>query len=230
MIAREGVVLVSIAFVTGLIVAGFILVIPDMPKLLEFIFAPLFFPGLGLMVAYFFRDPERTAPSGSDTLILAPADGKILEIAQEEEPQFIGGVAWRISIFLSVMDVHVNRVPVTGTVRYVAYKSGEFRLAWHPKASTFNEQSQIGIEHLSGKRFLFKQIAGRLARRITYQLSEGDEAIAGERFGLIRFGSRMDIIFPTDISIEMKVGDRVYAGVTVLGVIQPTQGESREVE
>lgn len=230
MIAREGVALVAIAFVTGLIVAGLILVIPGLPKWVEFIFVPLFLPGLGLMVAYFFRDPERTRPPDSDTLILAPADGKIVEIVQEEEPWFIGGIAWRISIFLSVLDVHVNRVPVSGTVYRVAYRPGKFRVAWHPEASISNEQSQIGVEHFSGRRILFKQIAGRLARRIVCRLSEGDKTKAGERFGLIRFGSRMDIIFPADMPIKVKVGDRVHAGVTVLGIVQPTQDESVGME
>ncbi|MCY3486939.1 MAG: phosphatidylserine decarboxylase family protein [Bacteroidetes bacterium] len=230
MIAREGVALVAIAFVIGLIVAGLILLIPGVPRWFEFIFVPLFLPGLGLMVAYFFRDPERTGPPDSDTLILAPADGKIVEIIQEEEPWFIGGVAWRISIFLSVLDVHVNRVPVSGIVRYVAYRPGKFRVAWHPKASTSNEQSQIGIEHLSGRRILFKQIAGSLARRIICRLSEGDKTKAGERFGLIRFGSRMDIIFPVDMPVEAKVGDRVRAGVTIIGIVQPIQSESAEME
>lgn len=229
MIAREGVALVIVAFVTGLILSGLVLTIPGVPKRIEYILVPLFLLGLGLMVAYFFRDPERVIPPDADALILAPADGKIVEIIQEKEPLFIGGLAWRISIFLSVLDVHVNRLPVSGTVRHIAYKPGEFRVAWHPKASTLNEQSQIGIEHPSGRRILFKQIAGTLARRIIYRLSEGDRVNAGERFGLIKFGSRMDVIFPADMPVNMRVGDRVSAGVSVLGAVQAIQRGSAEV-
>ncbi len=228
MIAREGMVPVAAAFATGLVIAGLILMIPGMPRWVEFVLVPLFLPGLGLMTAYFFRDPERSAPPGSDLLILSPADGKIVEILQEEEPRFVKGRVWRISIFLSVLDVHVNRVPASGIIRHVSYKPGTFRVAWHPQASTSNEQSQIGVEHPSGRRILFKQIAGSLARRILYRVSEGDTVKAGERFGLIRFGSRMDIIFPADLPVNAKTGDRVRAGVSILGAVQPISSESAE--
>jgi len=220
MIVRDGWPLVTAAFFIGLILSGIMLMIPDIPRWTKLVFVPLFLPGLGLMVIYFFRDPDREPPPNSESLILAPADGKIVEIVQEQESLFVKEQVWRISIFLSVLDVHVNRIPVSGTVTYVAYKKGEFRVAWHSKSSTLNEQSRIGIEHASGKRILFKQIAGRLARRIIFRIAEGDQVDAGERFGLIRFGSRMDILFSADIPIKVEIGDRVRAGTSVLGVVQ----------
>lgn len=223
MIAQEGWPFVAAAFVIGLVLAGLTLIIPGVPGWLEFGLIPLFTPGTGLFVAYFFRDPERTPPPDSKLLILAPADGKVVEIVQEHEPHFIQGPAWRISIFLSVLNVHVNRVPIGGTVKYVAYKPGEYRVAWHPKASTLNEQSQIGLVHDSGRRILFKQIAGSLARRIVYRLAIGDQVKAGERFGLIRFGSRMDVLAAADTVLKVRVGERVRAGVSVLGAITPNE-------
>ena len=223
MIAQEGWPFVAAAFVIGLILAGVTLVIPGVPEWLEFGLIPLFTPGTGLFVAYFFRDPERTSPPDSKSLILAPADGKVIEIVQEHEPLFIQGPAWRISIFLSVLNVHVNRVPISGTVNYVAYKPGEYRVAWHPKASTLNEQSQIGLVHDSGRRILFKQIAGSLARRVVYGLTCGDQVQAGERFGLIRFGSRMDVLAAADTVLKVQVGERVRAGVSVLGAVTPNE-------
>ena len=223
MIAQEGWPFVAAAFVIGLILAGFTLIIPGLPEWLEIGLIPLFTPGTGLFVAVFFRDPERTSPPDSELLILAPADGKVVEIVNEHEPLFIQGPAWRISIFLSVLNVHVNRVPISGTVKYLAYKPGEYRVAWHPKASALNEQSQIGLVHESDRRILFKQIAGRLARRVVYRLAIGDQVQAGERFGLIRFGSRMDVLAAADTVLKVQVGERVRAGLSVLGAITPTE-------
>jgi len=223
MIAQEGWPFVAAAFVIGLILAGLTLIIPGLPEWLEIGLIPLFTPGTGLFVAFFFRDPERTPPPDSKLLILAPADGKVVEVVQVHEPLFIQGPAWRISIFLSVLNVHVNRIPITGTVDYVTYKPGEYRVAWHPKASTLNEQSQIGLVHESGRKILFKQIAGSLARRIVYRLAIGDQVQAGERFGLIRFGSRMDVLAAADTVIDVRVGERVRAGVSVLGTITPNE-------
>lgn len=222
MVAQEAWPLIAVAGVVGLVLSGIILLIPGLPTWLALAIVIVFFPGLGLMVAYFFRDPERTVPLDSELLILSPADGKILEIVQEDESTFIEKKVWRISIFLSILDVHVNRIPVSGTVDHIIYKPGEFRVAWDPKSSELNEQSQIGIEHSSGVRILFKQIAGQLARRVVYRLTEGDQVRAGERFGLIRFGSRMDILFPADMQVTVDIGDRVQAGVSVIGELVQT--------
>lgn len=168
---------------------------------------------------YFFRDPQRTPPPGAATgqLLLAPADGRIVEIEEVDEPLYLRGRARKVSIFLSPLSVHVNRVPVDGVVEYDNYVPGDYLVAWHPKASEKNERSQLGVLHESGRRVLFKQIAGAVARRIVYHIGEGDRVKAGERFGIVKFGSRMDVLVPPDVEIDAKVGDRTRAGETILG-------------
>lgn len=164
---------------------------------------------------YFFRDPQRSIPAGDD-LILSPADGKVVLIEEIEEPEFLKEKVTRVSIFLSVFNVHVNRVPVTGKVSYLKYLKGKFFVAFADKASEENEQSIIGIEHTRGK-ILFKQIAGIIARRIVYHLKIGDQVSAGQRFGLIRYGSRVDVYFPKNTTLRVKLNDMVTGGETVLG-------------
>jgi len=164
---------------------------------------------------YFFRDPQRSIPTGDD-LILSPADGKVVLIEEVEETEFLKEKVTRVSIFLSVFDVHVNRIPVTGKVSYLKYLEGKFFVAFADKASEENEQSIIGIEHARGK-VLFKQIAGIIARRIVYHLNIGDQVSAGQRFGLIRYGSRVDVYFPKNTTIRVKLNDMVTGGETVLG-------------
>ncbi len=165
---------------------------------------------------YFFRDPARTAPPDADGLLLAPADGVVVEIADEPGAAYLDGPARRLSIFLSPLNVHVNRVPASGLVEYVRYVPGDYLVAWHPKASEKNERSEIGLRHLSGTKVLFKQIAGAVARRIVFYLDEGDRVRAGARFGIVKFGSRMDVIVPPSVSFAAAEGDRVRAGETVL--------------
>jgi phosphatidylserine decarboxylase len=164
---------------------------------------------------YFFRDPQRSIPAGDD-LILSPADGKVVLIEEVEESEFLKEKVTRVSIFLSVFNVHVNRVPVTGRVSYLKYIEGKFFVAFADKASEQNEQSIIGIEHARGK-VLFKQIAGIIARRIVYHLKIGDQVSAGQRFGMIRYGSRVDVYFPKNTTIRVKLNDMVTGGETVLG-------------
>lgn len=168
---------------------------------------------------FFFRDPERTPPpeAAEGTLLLAPADGRVVEVVEEEEPHYLGGWATRISIFLSPLNVHVNRVPADGVIEFEQYVPGDYLVAWHPKASEKNERSELGLRHPSGTKILFKQIAGAVARRIVYRIREGDEVKAGERFGVVKFGSRMDVFVPSDIEIEVEEGQRARAGETVLG-------------
>jgi phosphatidylserine decarboxylase len=179
---------------------------------------------------YFFRDPDRTPPPGAEELLLAPADGKVVEIVEnEDEPLYLGGEATRVSIFLSPLNVHVNRVPVKGQIEYENYVPGEYLVAWHPKASKKNERSELGMHHdPSGTKVLFKQIAGAVARRIVYHLREGDRAKAGERFGLVRFGSRMDVIVPPSVEVTAEEGDRVRGGESVLGELPDAPASSRE--
>jgi len=175
---------------------------------------------------WFFRDPARTTPANADGLLIAPADGKVVEIVEEHEPLYLKGAARRISIFMSPLNVHVNRSPATGVVEFDEYVSGEYLVAWHPKASEKNERSQLGLRHASGVKVLFKQIAGAVARRIVYHAGVGDTLEAGKRFGLIKFGSRMDIIVPPHIPVFVKVGDRVQAGETILGNLIPQEDDT----
>ncbi len=181
-------------------------------------------------VFYFFRDPERHPPPDADTLILAPADGEVILIEEVDEPLYLKGRARQISIFLSPLDVHVNRIPVTGVVEYVDYVPGDYLVAWHPKASERNERSVIGVHHPSCRKVLFKQIAGLVARRIVFHVQKGDTVHAGERFGIVKFGSRMDVLFPLDVEVVVNVGDRVKAGESVLAripaVSPPTAAEA----
>ncbi len=164
----------------------------------------------------FFRDPDRTTPSG-DNLVIAPADGEVVLVKDVREEEFLRSDAVQVSIFMSPLNVHVNRFPITGTVSYFRYFPGEFLVAFDDKSSLRNERTHIGVEngHLS---VLFKQIAGFVARRIVAPLHEGDHAIAGERFGMIRFGSRVDVIVPKNLALKVKVGDKTVAGETILAV------------
>ncbi len=169
---------------------------------------------IALWVAYFFRDPERTGERG-DTLVIAPADGRIVHLTEVDEPSFIHGKALRISIFMNVFNVHVNRYPVNGTVDYVHYNPGKFLNAAVEKSSLENEQMSVGIT--SGPRkILVRQIAGLIARRIVTYSKVGDAVRQGERFGLIRFGSRVDVFVPTNAKIRVKIGETTASGTTVL--------------
>jgi phosphatidylserine decarboxylase len=166
-------------------------------------------------VAYFFRDPERTGERGRQ-LVIAPADGKIVQIAEVAEPDFVQSKTRRISIFMNVFNVHVNRYPVSGTVKYVHYNKGKFINAAADKASLENEQSSVGIETETGYRFLVRQIAGLIARRIVTYSKVGERVSQGERLGIIRFGSRVDVFLPLDAKVLVKVGQVTFAGETVL--------------
>lgn len=169
---------------------------------------------LALWVAYFFRDPERTGERGSN-IVVAPADGKLIMITEVDEPKFVGGRAIRLSIFMNVFNVHVNRYPVDGTVKYLEYNPGKFLNAAAEKSSIENEQSSVGIE--SGKyRILVRQIAGLVARRIVTYSREGEQVKQGDRMGLIRFGSRVDVFMPVDAELRVKLGALTTAGTTVL--------------
>jgi phosphatidylserine decarboxylase len=175
---------------------------------------------LALWVAYFFRDPERIGVRG-EHLVLAPADGKVVMMSEVDEPTFIHGRAMRISIFMNVFSVHVNRYPVSGVVRHVHYAPGKFLNAVTEESSLSNENRSVGIE--SGPhRVLVRQIAGLVARRIVTYSREGDRATQGERFGIIRFGSRVDVFIPIDSKVRVQLGQQTTAGTTVLAEL-PTR-------
>ncbi len=169
---------------------------------------------LAIWVIYFFRDPERTGQRG-EQYVVSPADGKIVQITEVEEPAFVHGRALRISIFMNVFNVHVNRYPVSGKVGYVHYNAGKFLNAASDKASLENEQMSVGIESAHG-RVLVRQIAGLIARRIVNYAAEGDSAEQGTRMGIIRFGSRVDVFVPPSSRVRVRVGDFPIAGVTIL--------------
>lgn len=169
---------------------------------------------LALWVVYFFRDPERTGQRG-ERLVVSPADGRIVQITEVEEADFVHGRALRISVFMNVFNVHVNRYPVSGKVTYVNYNAGKFLNAARDKASLENEQMSVGIETGHG-RVLVRQIAGLIARRIVNYAAVGDQADQGTRMGIIRFGSRVDVFMPPSSKVRARVGDFPIAGVTVL--------------
>jgi phosphatidylserine decarboxylase len=164
----------------------------------------------------FFRDPERAGPRG-DGLVLAPADGKIVEVASVNEPMYLKAEATRISIFMNVFDVHVNRYPISGQVELTHYNKGLFLHAASDKASLENEQSSVGIRGAHSP-VLVRQIAGLIARRIVTDSRVGDQATQGARMGMIRFGSRVDVFLPraTRAILRIAVGDRVRVGASVL--------------
>lgn len=169
---------------------------------------------LAIWVLAFFRDPERRGPSGSD-LVIAPADGKVIDISTVDEPSYLHGQALKISIFLSLFDVHVNRYPVSGAVEHRQYDPGRFEPAWRRTASTANERSSTGIDAL-GVPVLVRQIAGLAAKRIVTYAKIGDKVRQGERMGLIRFGSRVDVFLPVTAVADVGVGERAVGGVTIL--------------
>jgi len=171
-----------------------------------------------LLVLWFFRDPERTI-AGDDNTIIAPADGKVVLIRDIREDKYLKSEATQISIFLSVFNVHVNRYPLGGTIAFYEYMKGKFMVAFDDKASELNEQTVVGLEHPRVK-ILFKQITGLLARRIVFYGKQGDRVDRGTRCGIMKFGSRMDIIVPKNVDIKVKVGDTTTAGETILGIIK----------
>ncbi len=173
---------------------------------------------LTLFVLFFFRDPERHVPDG-EGLVVSPADGRVIIVTDYFEPEYLKKDVKKISIFLSVFNVHVNRSPVAGTVETVKYNPGKFLVASADKASTDNEQTAMVIK--TGKhQLLVKQIAGLIARRIVCYAKPGDAIKTGERYGLIRFGSRVDIFLPKDADILVNVGDRVKGARDVIGVLK----------
>jgi phosphatidylserine decarboxylase len=162
----------------------------------------------------FFRDPDRTTPQGQN-LIIAPADGEVIALRKVHESEFLNDDAQQISIFMSPLNVHVNRNPISGIVAHTRYVKGEYFAANAEKASERNEQMVIGMQNAEGK-VLFKQIAGFIARRIVCSLKEKDSVTMGERFGMIKFGSRVDVFVPKNAFIRVVVGEKTRAGETIL--------------
>jgi phosphatidylserine decarboxylase len=177
---------------------------------------------LGVVFAFFFRDPERVPPRDED-VVLSPADGRVIvagaALADAAPPTDAGVSAWQqVSIFLSPMDVHVNRIPASGTVTHVSYTPGRFLPAYRTDAGGVNERSEIWIDH-RGQTIVARQIVGILARRVVCRVQRGATVRAGDRFGVMKFGSRMDLFLPATAGIRVKVGDMVRAGETIIAVL-----------
>lgn len=175
--------------------------------------------GLTVFTAWFFRNPTRVIPQGPG-LIVAPGDGTVIAIEEEFEPRFLKDRSVRLTIFLNVFDVHVNRIPCEGVVEDIQYQPGAFLVACKPEATLKNEQNALFLRTAQGAGVLCVQVAGLIARRIVCWLSPGDRVARGERFGLIRFGSRMDTFLPFGTVLKVAVGDRVKGGETIVGVLR----------
>ncbi len=177
---------------------------------------PLAIAGFLLLIftLNFFRDPERFSPN-KDNVIVSPADGKVILIKEVFDNKYIGQEAIQISIFMSPLDVHINRIPLSGTVEYLNYVEGKYLIASNDKADLENERNEIGISNGKAKVF-FTQVAGFMARRIISELQANQQVNIGERFGMIKFGSRADIVVPKNYQLKVKEGQQVYAGETIL--------------
>lgn len=208
--AAVGVLLMAL-LAAAVIVTGFLVDFPWIG-----IASAVFLAG-AVFVLYFFRDPERTAPGGEETIV-SPADGVVTHVEDVDAPPYLDGPARKVSIFMSLMNVHVNRAPLSGKVEYLKHNPGKFLNAGYEEALEANENCVVGFQNHRG-RFIVKQIAGVVARRIVCGVSEGDELVRGERFGMIKFGSRLEVFVPKDTPCEFKVspGDKVRAGETIIG-------------
>jgi phosphatidylserine decarboxylase len=168
-----------------------------------------------LLILQFFRSPVFDIPK-NDRHVLAPADGKVVVIEETEESEYLKSRRKQISIFMSPVNVHVNRMPVAGTISFFKYHPGKYLVAWHPKSSTENERTTVVAKMSSGTEVLFRQIAGALARRIKWYIQPGQKLQQGEEFGFIKFGSRVDIFLPLEAKILVKPGDLTKGGRTVI--------------
>lgn len=225
MFAKEGYTTIVITVAVTAVLAGIGTMIDHWTAYLFYAVAAIV---LGLILN-FFRDPDRELPQ-DDYQIVAPADGKVIEVKSVEEPEYLKGTATQISIFLSIFDVHVNRIPMSGELEYLQYHPGEYLVAWHDKSSELNERADFGIKHKSGTKIFFRQITGFLARRIVYHIEKGDQLQAGKRFGMMKFGSRMDIVVPDNVDITIDEGDYTTGGESILGRIQKQENEISDTE
>lgn len=170
---------------------------------------------LFIIVLQFFRNPSRKFTSG-DNLVICPADGKVVVIEETEEGEYFKDRRLQVSIFMSPINVHINRNPISGIVKFFKYHPGKYLAAWNPKSSTENERTTTVVEHANGTPVLFRQIAGALARRIVWYVKAGDQVVQGEQFGFIKFGSRVDIFLPLGTDVKLVLGQVVKGGITVL--------------
>jgi len=186
-------------------------------KMPAFLILAVLFGALTLFIVFFFRNPERTTPA-DDNAVIAPADGVVIYLGPSRE-EHLGEEMTKISIFMSVFNVHVNRVPVTGTVLDSFYIKGKFLDVRDERATFENEQAGLVIETAKGMKMVVVQVAGLIARRIVCYALKGDHLVRGRRYGLIRFGSRLDVYLPRETAVRVKMGDKTVAGETILGIL-----------
>lgn len=213
MIHKEGYLTITLAFLISCILLFLANYFSDNILIRGGVF--LFCLVLMVIVLQFFRNPARKTTI-NDNHIIAPADGKVVVIEEVEETEYFKDRRLQVSIFMSPLNVHVNRYPIFGTVKYVKYHKGLYLVAWHPKSSTENERTTIVVEHSGGQSILFRQIAGALARRIVYYCKEGGRAVQGGEFGFIKFGSRVDLFLPLSAKVKVELNDVVRGGETVI--------------
>lgn len=212
-IHKEGYWIIPVAvLIIGLLYALLYWLIPFAPVQLLLGLAAIIFL---VLVVRFFRDPE-IAIEIRENVILAPADGKVVVIEETNETEHLHDRRIQVSIFMSPLNVHVNRSPIAGEISYFKYHPGKFLVAWHPKSSTDNERTTIGIKTASGAEIVMRQVAGAVARRICFYSKAGMPVEQGEKFGFIRFGSRIDLYLPLDAKIKVNMGDISYGGKTVI--------------
>lgn len=173
---------------------------------------------LFVIILQFFRSPSISV-SPDETQVLCPADGKVVVIEETEETEFLKDKRIQLSVFMSPVNVHINRNPISGVITYFKYNPGKYLVAWHPKSSTENERTTIVTQNGAGVPILFRQIAGALARRIVWYVKEGDTVKQGEEFGFIKFGSRVDVFLPLGSEIRVEIGQAVKGGQTVLAIL-----------
>jgi phosphatidylserine decarboxylase len=172
-----------------------------------------------LLVLQFFRNPKRITNS-KEGEIMAPADGTVVLIEEVEETEYLNDKRKMVSIFMSPLNVHVNRVPITGNVIYTRYHQGKYLVAWHPKSSQLNERTTVVMQNDKTGPILFRQIAGAVARRIAIYCRPNDQLMAGQEFGFIRFGSRMDVFLPLEAEVCVKIGDKPKGGETIIARVE----------
>ena len=173
---------------------------------------------LFITILQFFRSPKRTITL-SDRQIICPADGKVVVIEETVETEYLKDTRVQLSVFMSPVNVHINRNPISGVVKFFKYHPGKFLFAWDPKSSTENERTTTVVEHKKGVEILYRQIAGALARRIVWYIKEGDTVEQGKEFGFIKFGSRVDLFLPLGSQINVNLGQTVKGGVTILATL-----------
>ncbi len=211
---KEGIpsLIIALAFVCVMYAIGYF-VFPQSPIIKGLLNAiGVFFL---IVIVQFFRNPNRTR-TFNDNQLICPADGKVVVIEETVETEYFKDKRIQVSIFMSPVNVHINRFPISGIVKYVKYHAGLYLVAWHPKSSTDNERTTVVVEHKNGQAILFRQVAGALARRIVWYCKEGDVAQQNDEFGFIKFGSRVDIYLPIGTTVNVTMNQAVKGGVDVL--------------